>query len=240
MASGSTATTIVMMLLLASSACSDEGAASSDDASTSGGGPSAGGASDAGGGGATGSGGTAGEATAGAGGGTGGDGGDEPGDLCAAFPNVLSVDLPWGNGQNVTTGALGGFPAEAILVGRIDVPADAVPGPLPGNITLSEYQGPPTNRTVSLSLYPCDLRGIEAGFPFEADLTGARHPLAWSYGQSATTLFLIGPADADTPGLLPGQTYYFNALHYSPDTMANTCLPLEACDAIVTVSPPNN
>jgi len=167
-----------------------------------------------------------------------GTGGAPVGDLCEAYPSTLDVDLPWGNGQTVTTGALGGFAYDAVLVGKISVPPDAVPGSNVGSINVAEYQGPPTYRTASMSLYPCDFRGIDDGNA--TDPTGADHPLAWATGNTATANFVVGPSDGSYIGLVPGQTYYFNVRNYSQDIGGNSCSSMTTCDAIVAINPPTN
>ncbi len=158
--------------------------------------------------------------------------------MCAGYPSVLDVDLPWGNGQNVTTGALGGFAWNAVIAGRIVVPADAATGSLLGTMVVAEYQGPPTTRVISLSTTPCDFRDMTNGAP--VDPQGGAHPMAWSFGNTASINFFVGPGDGSHAALLPGQVYYLNVQNYSIDLMGNSCTSMTKCDAVLNVSPPNN
>lgn len=164
--------------------------------------------------------------------------GGGPGDLCAGYPSVLDVDLPWGNGESVTTGAIGGFAWDAVIAGRIVVPANAATGSLLGTMVVAEYQGPPTTRAISLSTSRCDFRDMTDGAP--VDPTSAAHPMAWGFGNTASINFFVGPGDGSHPALLPGHVYYLNVQNYSIDLMGNSCTSMTKCDATLTVAPPNN
>lgn len=208
------------------------GAESSGAASSAGGANAMGGASSSGGAG------NGGAAVGGAASGGSSTGGGPPADLCAGYPSVINVDLPWGNGQQVTTGSLGGFPWDAVIAGRIVVPADAAVGSLLGTMVVAEYQGPPTTRAISLSTVPCDFRDMTAGAP--TDLSSVTHPMAWNFGNTASINFTVGPGNGTQPTLLPGSTYYLNVQNYSLDLMGNSCSSMTTCDAVLNVSPPNN
>ncbi len=171
------------------------------------------------------------------GGGSTGVGGGAP-DLCAEFPAQLAFDLPYGNGETVTTAALGGFAFDAVIVARLTVPADAVTGPALGSVVVAEYQGPPTARVLTLSPLPCDFRGLESGRP--TDPTGATAPLAWGLGGTASASFVVGAGSGGAPSLQPGGTYYVNVRNYSVDLHANSCAEGTSCDAILVANPPAN
>ena len=151
---------------------------------------------------------------------------------------MLKADIGWGMGTTITTAPLGGFTAEGVFLGTIQVPAGATPGPNTGAVTVAEYQGPPTSRVVTLSTLPCDFRGLSTGFP--TDPTGANNPIAWASGGTASAYFAVGAAIGKIPGLVPGKTYYVNVRNYSVDLMALSCVAMTKCDAIVALNPPQN
>ena len=154
-------------------------------------------------------------------------------DLCLAYKHLIRFDLPFA-GASVVTTPLGAFDDDTVLVGKIVVPANAPMSGAPGRVVVSEYQGPSTPRVATLSTRPCDFRDLEP-FPPPRDPTGAAHPMAWSFGTTASVAFVVGAGGGQAVGLTAGQTVYFNVRNYSPDLKAASC-GQATCNTIVNLA----
>ena len=120
-------------------------------------------------------------------------------DYCGSYNNVIRVSVEWGDYSRYTTGGLGGFSADGVLVFSVTVPATPTSYGAPGYTSIAEFQGPPALRYMTLSKSACDFRPV--------DPTGVSGPYDVSVGKQATIYWNVG---AQPIALQPGQTYHFN------------------------------
>ena len=154
-------------------------------------------------------------------------------DFCGQYPQVARVNLNWGG--YIDTNRNGGFPAGAILVGRLTVPANAK-GTGPGLVSMAEYIDGQADRIMTISTSSCDFRGFKPGqFP-TSDPTGATRPMAWSFSNNPSIQFALSGAAGNQPKLVPGQTYYVNIRNrdYSGEDTCKTT----TCNVRITVNSP--
>lgn len=167
--------------------------------------------------------------------------------LCAQYPSVMTVDLPWGG--TFTTGSVPpGLIPGTVFVGRLTVPANATSSGNPlnfGLVAASEYQGAPYTRLMTLSTQACDFRGYNPPvFPWvwpTPDPTGVNGPLAWG-GNSispgiAYLLAGTSPGSPPKPLLTPGSIYYINMRTINVEQGIEACTQ-SACDVRFNVSTP--
>jgi hypothetical protein len=158
-------------------------------------------------------------------------------DFCGNEPNVVRLDLPWG-GHTDTLGN-GGFPADAVLVLRLRVPANAVGSTTPGSVSAVEYVDPQTRRLMTISPSACDFRGFQPGnWPPPSDATGARNPMAWSADINPSIQFSLTSMPGGGVKLAPGGTYYVNLRNRSYIDGSNSCQG-GTCNMRITVNRPN-
>ncbi len=136
----------------------------------------------------------------------GGGGGGGGADFCGAYPNVIRQTVQWGDYTRYTTGSLGGFTADGVLVFSVVVPPTPLAYDATGYTSLAEFQGPPALRTMTLSKSACDFRPV--------DPTGANGPYEVSYGKQVTIYWNVGNQPI---ALQPGQTYHFNVRNTDPN-----------------------
>ena len=154
-------------------------------------------------------------------------------DFCSQYPQVARVTLNWGG--YIDTNRLGGFPAGAILVGRLTVPQNAK-GTGPGLVSMAEYIDGQADRIMTISTSSCDFRGFKPGqFP-TSDPTGATRPMAWSFSNNPSIQFGLMGSAGNQPKLVPGQTYYVNIRNrdYSGEESCKTT----TCNVRLTVNSP--
>ncbi|HEX4885494.1 MAG TPA: hypothetical protein VFX05_15230 [Casimicrobiaceae bacterium] len=158
--------------------------------------------------------------------------GSQPVGMCANYPDVVFVDLPWG-GQ-IDTYNNGQMRPETVVVGRLQVPANAVTGAIrQGRMSWVEFSGSPINRLASLSTQPCDFRGYTPS-TYPTDPTGASAPLKWGVGQTGDITFGL-QGGVGSPPLVPGQTYYFNLQNRNHLNDTSSCTAA-LCDLRMTIS----
>jgi hypothetical protein len=155
-------------------------------------------------------------------------------DFCGNYPNVVRVDLTWGG--HFDTYSNGGFPADAVIVGRIRVPANAA-GTASGVVSVVEYIDAQAARIMTLSPSACDFRGFQPGTYPPVDSTGSRNPLAWSFGINPNIFFSLSTAPGGGAKLVPGQTYYVNLRNRDYNSGQSSC-QTGTCNVRVTVNPP--
>jgi hypothetical protein len=147
-----------------------------------------------------------------------------PVDLCAQFqPNVVRfVSVPWGDYSRMLTATQGGFGPDTVMVMQLTIPSSPASFGTTGYTTLSEYQGPPTLRELSLSRFPCDFRPV--------DPTGVNGPLELTGGTIGHIYWNVGVPPL---ALVPGETYYFSYRNWMVDSSGNgqTSCPQSACNA---------
>lgn len=156
-------------------------------------------------------------------------------DLCAPYADRIDYQMPWNavndNGTGINplhTNDHGGMRPQTVVVVRFTVPASApmtwtVPQ---SRVDVSEYQGAPTARHVTLATRPCDFRAVDA--------TGMSGPLAQANG---TTAAVNWTANLATPlagyvNLRAGVTYYLNVRNWDSGTNMASCTGT-TCDALV-------
>ena len=155
--------------------------------------------------------------------------------LCSQYPDVSPTTVvSWGQAATWTTGASGGFPANRIWVLQVTVPPSAPNSTTAGRFQVSEYQGLPTTRQLTISSQACDFR-----FP---DYRGVNGPLTWSNGSTATTYFGVVSAGqvgttGSMAGLVAGQTYYVNIRNWDTDLNAVSCPAGGSCNAAAYYGP---
>jgi hypothetical protein len=120
-------------------------------------------------------------------------------DYCGSYNNVIRTSVEWGDYSRITTGGIGGFASDGVLVMSFTVPTAPATYAVAGYTSLAEYAGPPAQRYMTLSKSACDFR-----YP---DVTGANGPFDVSIGKQVTIYFNVGTQPA---ALVPGQTYYVN------------------------------
>src|SRR5450755_129285 len=130
--------------------------------------------------------------------------------FCSQYGNVLPIiNATWGQAGSWQSSASGNFGDNAVWVFKLVVPAGTPNSSVAGRFTVSEFQGAPTPRQLTISTQACDFR--------LSDYTGANGPLQScnngttceiQYGVS--TPFIFGPA-----GLTAGQTYYINVRNFA-------------------------
>lgn len=98
-------------------------------------------------------------------------------DYCSQYANVNRVNLPWGS--YVDSYQVGGFLADGVFVGVIDVPATFV-GSV--NVGLVEFIDGQARRIMSVSPSACDFRGFVPGVSLLTDPSGANYPIGWNHG----------------------------------------------------------
>jgi hypothetical protein len=128
-----------------------------------------------------------------------GGGGGGGGDFCGSYPSVIRVQVDWGDYKRYTTGSLGGFDKDTVLVYSVVVPATPPSYSALGYTSLAEFQGDPAMRHMTLSKSACDFRPV--------DPTGANGPFEESFGKQVTIYWNVG---APPHTLEPGRTYHFS------------------------------
>ena len=154
-------------------------------------------------------------------------------DFCGQYPRVVRVDIPWGG--YLDTHANGGFPGDAVLVGRIRVPQNAV-GTAAGVISVVEYIDPQASRVMSVSTSSCDFRGFTPGVGGTVDPAGATNPMAWSFGINPNVFFSL-PNGVNRVKLEPGRTYYVNIRNHDFNSGTGSCQGA-SCNVRMTLNPP--
>ena len=155
--------------------------------------------------------------------------------FCGQYPNVQpTIVASWGQGGSWTTGALGGFPYNGVLVFQFTVPPGAPNSVTAGKLAVSEFQGLATMRQVTISTQACDFRS--------PDYKGVNGPLTWSNGTTATVSFgVVSPdqvgATGALAGLVAGQTYFVNVRNWSIDLNGISCPTGSVCNAIINAQP---
>ena len=130
---------------------------------------------------------------------SGGGGGGGGADYCGSYQNVIRTNVSWGDFSRITTGGLGGFTSDGVLVMTFTVPTDPASYANVGYTSLAEFSGPPALRHMTLSKSACDFRNV--------DPTGANGPYDVSVGKQVTIYWNVGNQPI---ALTPGQTYHFN------------------------------
>ena len=153
-------------------------------------------------------------------------GGGGGGDFCGSYPSVIRVQVEWGDYKRYTTGSLGGFDKDAVLVFSIVVPATPTSYSALGYTSLAEFQGDPAMRHMTLSKSACDFRPV--------DPTGANGPYEESYGKQVTIYWNVG---APPHSLEPGRTYHFSVRNRDY-TGASDCSSV--CNAGISAIWPHN
>jgi len=156
-------------------------------------------------------------------------------DFCGGFSNVIRVDLTYGG--HFDTSANGGFPADAVVVGRIRVPANAAGTTSPGVISVVEYIDPQAARIMTLSPSACDFRGFQVGAYPPRDPSGANNPMAWGFGINPNIFYALSGMQGNEPKLVPGQTYYVNLRNRDFNTGQGSC-QTSNCNVRITVNRP--
>jgi hypothetical protein len=133
----------------------------------------------------------------------------------------------WTSGGNWLTQAFGDHVA---WVFQVTAPAGTAQSQILGRFAVSEYQGPPTMRQVSLSRTPCDYRA--------KDYTGANGPLSISNGTTATIIYGVCTPQffGGTACLTPGVTYFVSARNWSVDFNNWSC-GQASCNAVMNAQP---
>jgi len=130
------------------------------------------------------------------------------------------AELPYDDYMRPTTADNGGFPPARIFVLPMtlaDIPASYA---TPGTTSMFEWQGPPSQRHMTLSRSPCDFR--------PADPTGENGPIAEAGGLTPLIGWNVG---VEPLALTPGETYYFS--------YRNTNCPQASCDAATSTNWPH-
>lgn len=154
-------------------------------------------------------------------------------DFCGQYPNVVHVNLPWGG--YLDTHANGGFPAGAVIVGRINVPQNATPT-LPGTVSVVEYIDGQAHRQMTISPSSCDFRGFTPNVGGTVDPTGANDPMGWAFGINPNKQFGVTGMAGNYPKLAPGRTYYVN-IRNRDFSGSNSCTTSN-CNMRITVNRP--
>jgi hypothetical protein len=145
--------------------------------------------------------------------------------FCSQFPEVTIFDLPWaGTGTNpIDTAAFPpGFEPNRIYVGKLTVPAGAVPLSSPGSVTFVEHVDGQAQRVMSISSEACDFRGFVPGSASLTDPTGANYPLKWSNDINPQIFYQLGSSLFNAV-LTPGKTYFVNIRNVNWNTGAQSC-----------------
>ena len=154
-------------------------------------------------------------------------------DFCGQYPQVARVTLNWGG--YIDTNRAGGFPAGAILVGRLTVPQNAK-GTGTGLVSMAEYIDGQAERIMTISTSSCDFRGFKPGTFPTTDPTGATRPMGWSFSNNPSIQFALTGAGGNQPKLVPGQTYYVNIRNRDYDG-EDSC-KTTTCNVRITVNSP--
>ena len=154
-------------------------------------------------------------------------------DFCGQYPNVVRATLTWGG--NIDSYQHGGFPSNAIFVGRITVPQTAT-GTTPGVVSVVEFIDGQAQRIMTISPSACDFRGFTPGVGGSVDPTGANNPLGWAYGINPNIFFGLAGMTGSGPKLQPGQTYYVN-IRNRDFNGTDSCLTSN-CNVRLTVNRP--
>jgi hypothetical protein len=135
----------------------------------------------------------------------------------------------YGGSNIIDTRTIGGWPADEVLVGKFTTPSTPL-DKIPGMVSLVEFDGPPTQRWMTLSTSACDFR--------ESDPTGQRGPLAAAIGQTPSIASIVSTGGA-APGIVlrPNTTYYINVINRQYQGSGTTC-SLTTCAARLTLSWP--
>jgi hypothetical protein len=164
--------------------------------------------------------------------------GTAPVGFCSQYNDVRFVDLNWGSPPVDTSSTVMLVPG-TIIVGRLAVPAGATsPANSPGLMSVVEFQGPTSDRIMTLSTQPCDFRGFSPGVGPTPDPTGATAAIYWAQGINPQIQFLLAGDPPTKPLLTPGTLYYVNIQttnFYSGIGSCNT----SSCDIRITVNPPH-
>jgi hypothetical protein len=157
--------------------------------------------------------------------GTGGGGGAG---FCSQYSAVLQQDLTFDT--TYTSFNAGGFYGGAdggVYVGKITMPGTYAPTSS-GSISVAEFQGAPTERTMTLSTQPCDFRSTLTN-------DGVLGPIKIAYGTSPSLTFSL---TSGTKKLFFGQTYYINVRNWDSNNLRATCAAGSTCDINISVSKP--
>lgn len=143
--------------------------------------------------------------------------------------------IQWGDSTRRETRTVGDFRYNNVCL-AFTVPRD-IGGPFAqaGDISLSEFDGDPTMRHMTISRHACDFRPV--------DPTGVNGPLFETYGKQATAYFNAVSASGGAVAVQPGQGYFVNIRNWSKDTNDHNVLPPESgtsYDAGVSINWPRN
>lgn len=141
------------------------------------------------------------------------------GNLCSPYTST-QVEMSWGDYTRIKTSSYGNFDQNSALVLKVVMPAAPASYATNGNVSMAEWDGPPTFRHMTISRYPCDFRGV--------DPTGMNGPLAAAGGLTPLIFWNVG---APPLSLTAGGTYYFNYRNYD--------CPQSSCGASTTIGWPH-
>jgi len=130
----------------------------------------------------------------------GGGGGGGP-ISCPGFNNTTTIDMAWGSNVLANTENSGPFGSNDAIVVRFTT-SGVTSATGSGQVNAYEFDGPPTTRTGSLSLTPCD---FTVGLPTKG---GGMSAFAGEVAPSVTTMLVAQKSGALT--LQTNTTYYFN------------------------------
>jgi hypothetical protein len=150
-------------------------------------------------------------------------------DFCSRYPGAVRHTFAYGGTNYIDTRQVGGWPADEVLVARFTTPSTPLES-VAGGVSLVEYDGPPTQRWMTLSTSACDFR--------EGDPTGQRGPLAAAIGQTPSIASIKSTYGAASGVVLrPNTTYYINVINRTYQGTTSTC-SLATCAARLTLSWP--
>lgn len=145
-------------------------------------------------------------------------------DLCAGYSDVQRIEMIVDDTRYETRSHFP-FLEKTVIAAKFTVPLSFQTGYRFVEASVAEYDGPPTFRQSTISTQACDFRST--------DITGANGPLATGYGTTSSASVAVA-ANENGPKLLPGQTYYYNVRHYSPD-IGVTCNTGTSCNAALVI-----
>lgn len=149
-------------------------------------------------------------------------------DFCGSYPSVLLSSVGWLDtavySSNYTTPP--GFAGNGVWAIRVKVPSGAT-ATRTGRVAVAEFNGPPTDREVTVSRFACDFRAV--------DPSGGSGPLGFADGSSVTLGLALGASSAGIAGLTPGVSYYINIRNRRNGQL--TCNQ-DRCDALMDLRIP--
>lgn len=151
---------------------------------------------------------------------------------CGAFPSGLQTNLGYASTALFSTWYTEepAFAWNGVWTVRFSVPPVVV-STATGRVIMSEFNGPPTQREVTISTVACDFR--------PTDPTGVNGPVARATGSAPGIFFAVATPQLGLPRLLPGQTYYVSARNWSVESGTITCPASPGrCDAQIELQLP--